>query len=100
MAHARIMTDEPAPGPVPIVKRALVVGGGPAEFTTKAVDALGDHLTGPSEQLRLHAAWALGRIGGERAAQLLAAQKQRERVAAVGEEIELAARGLRLTGSK
>jgi heterodisulfide reductase subunit A len=30
MAHARLVFGEPAPDPIPIVKRALVVGGGPA----------------------------------------------------------------------
>lgn len=30
MAHVRLRTDEPAPDPVPIPRRALVVGGGPA----------------------------------------------------------------------
>jgi len=34
MAHARLVTDEPAPEPVPIIKRALVVGGGSAGLQT------------------------------------------------------------------
>jgi len=34
MAHARLDRDEPAPEPVPIPKRALVVGGGPAGLQT------------------------------------------------------------------
>ncbi|MCP4606616.1 MAG: hydrogenase iron-sulfur subunit [Proteobacteria bacterium] len=34
MAHARLLADEPAPDAVPIARRALVVGGGPAGLQT------------------------------------------------------------------
>ncbi len=34
MAHARLVTDEPTPAPVPIVSRALVVGAGTAGLQT------------------------------------------------------------------
>ncbi len=34
MAHARLETDEPAPVPVPIAQRALVIGGGAAGLQT------------------------------------------------------------------
>ena len=69
-------------------------------FLDAVLDILGDYVAGPSEQLRLHAAWALGRIGGTQAAQILGDQKKRERVASVREEIDLAYRGLRFTGSE
>jgi heterodisulfide reductase subunit A len=34
MAHARLLADEPAPDAVPIARKALVVGGGPAGLQT------------------------------------------------------------------
>lgn len=46
MAHARLLTDEPAPPAVPIARRALVVGGGPAGLqTTKDLAAAGIDVT-------------------------------------------------------
>ena len=46
MAHARLRTDEPAPDPVPIARRALVVGGGPAGLqAAKDLAAVGIDVT-------------------------------------------------------
>jgi heterodisulfide reductase subunit A len=46
MAHARLESAEPAPEPVPIVKRALVVGGGPAGLqAAKDLAAMGVEVT-------------------------------------------------------
>ncbi|MFH0946050.1 MAG: hydrogenase iron-sulfur subunit [Planctomycetota bacterium] len=46
MAHARLATAEPAPPPVPLPKKALVVGGGPAGLqTAKDLDAAGIEVT-------------------------------------------------------
>lgn len=55
-----------------------------------AVPALREALEDADALVRGHAAWALGRIGGEAAAQGLTARLERERDAAVREEIELA----------
>jgi len=46
MAHARLKTAEPAPSPVPIVRKALVVGGGAAGLqTSKDLAAAGIEVT-------------------------------------------------------
>ncbi|MCP4677798.1 MAG: hydrogenase iron-sulfur subunit [Deltaproteobacteria bacterium] len=46
MAHARLLTDEPAPSPAPIARRALVVGGGPAGLqAAKDLDSAGIPVT-------------------------------------------------------
>jgi heterodisulfide reductase subunit A len=46
MAHARLVGDEPAPARVPIPKRVLVVGGGPAGLqTAKDLAAAGIEVT-------------------------------------------------------
>jgi epoxyqueuosine reductase len=60
--------------------------GGCAE----AVVVLAGFLSGPDEQLRLHSAWALGRIGGGEAMRLLAAREVAERVPAVRDELTAA----------
>jgi epoxyqueuosine reductase len=65
-----------------------------------ALDVLKGYLNGPDEQLRLHAAWAIGRIGGDRAQRTLDDREAVERVPQVREEIRVAITGLRLSESK
>ena len=62
-----------------------------------ALEVLNGYLNGPDEQLRLHSAWAIGRIGGESARDLLSARLAVERVPQVIEEIESALAGLRFS---
>jgi epoxyqueuosine reductase len=69
-------------------------GGSPAD-QDHALDVLNDYLNGPDEQLRLHSAWAAGRIGGDRARGMLGERLAVERVPQVKEEIDLALSGLR-----
>ncbi len=57
------------------------------------------YLNDPDEVLRLHSAWAIGRIGGAIAHQLLEARESAERVPQVKEDIDLSLVGLRLSGS-
>ena len=54
-----------------------------------AIPALADSLNAPDPIVRLHAAWALGRIGGREAAENLQAALDREDDQAVREEISL-----------
>jgi epoxyqueuosine reductase len=54
-----------------------------------AVPALAKCLDAPDAVVRLHAAWALGRIGGRRAEDALDSALARERDTAVREEIEM-----------
>ena len=54
-----------------------------------AIPALADSLNGTDPIVRLHAAWALGRIGGREAAENLQAALDREDDSAVREEISL-----------
>jgi epoxyqueuosine reductase len=57
----------------------------------EAVPALGRCLgENPSPLVREHAAWALGRLPGEAARELLRAHREREREASVSHEIDLA----------
>ena len=37
---------------------------GSSDLSDRALDVLGEYLNGPDELLRLHSAWAIGRIGG------------------------------------
>ncbi|MDJ0664517.1 MAG: 4Fe-4S double cluster binding domain-containing protein [Acidimicrobiia bacterium] len=55
-----------------------------------ALVVLADLLAGPDEQLRLHSAWAIGRIGGSEAIRLLAEAQGAERVPAVRSELAAA----------
>lgn len=57
---------------------------------SRAIDALGRYLSDPEEILRMHAAWALGRIGGDEAEQYLQGRRAQEQVPAVSGEIERA----------
>jgi epoxyqueuosine reductase len=59
-----------------------------------AVPALVDALCGPYELVRGHAAWALGRLGGEYALAALSSRVGQEEVVWVREEIESALMGL------
>ncbi|MDQ5826314.1 MAG: tRNA epoxyqueuosine(34) reductase QueG [Chloroflexota bacterium] len=59
-----------------------------------AVPALVNALSGPHELVRGHAAWALGRLGGEHALGALSSRLGHEDVAWVREEIESALVGL------
>jgi epoxyqueuosine reductase len=63
-----------------------------------AILTLAEYLRGSDEQLRLHSAWALGRIGGDNATAALAERQLVEPVPQVKEEIDLALRGLLFTG--
>ncbi len=65
----------------------------------RALDVLGNFLNGDDEQLRLHSAWAIGRIDGDEALTLLTTRLGVERNPAVRAEIETALAGLRLSGS-
>ena len=56
----------------------------------RAVAPLSRSLTAPEPLVRLHAAWALGRVGGGEAAQALRQRRARETDPAVQEEITLA----------
>ncbi len=60
------------------------------------VPVIADFLSGDDELLRLHAAWALGRVGGSAAARALLGRRDSERVPRVKQEIESAIAGLRL----
>lgn len=68
--------------------------GQPAESVGAAVAVLAGLLDDPDEILRLHAAWALGRIGGETARRDLESRRVKETEQAVIDEIDSA---LRLT---
>jgi heterodisulfide reductase subunit A len=58
MAHARLLTDEPALDAVPIAERALVVGGGPAGLqTAKDLTSAGIEVT-----LAERNAWLVGHL--------------------------------------
>jgi epoxyqueuosine reductase len=57
-----------------------------------AVPALGEALDDPDPLIRAHAAWALGRIGGERACEYLRGRAPCERDPEVRDEIRLALR--------
>ena len=70
------------------------------EFAETALDVLKGYLNGPDEQLRLHAAWAIGRIGGDRAQGTLGDREAVERVPQVREEIRAAIAGLRFSEPK
>jgi len=59
----------------------------------EAISVLAGFLAGRDEQLRLHSAWALGRIGGREARRLLAARVDVERVPAVSAELAAALSG-------
>ncbi len=65
----------------------------------RALSVLRGYLNGADEQLRLHSAWAIGRIGGDEAEAMLTTRLGVERIPAVRVEIEAALAGLRLTGS-
>ncbi len=56
----------------------------------EAIRVLTGYLFGPDEQLRLHSAWALGRIGGPEASKQLRRRSEMERVPAVMAEVEAA----------
>ena len=53
-------------------------------------DKLHHDLGHPVEVLRLHAAWALGRVGGDLAVAALQAARSAERTSEVSREIDLA----------
>jgi epoxyqueuosine reductase len=57
---------------------------------SKAIDLLGSYLSHSEEVLRIHAAWALGRIGGDESEQHLRARQVNEPVTEVLAEIERA----------
>ncbi len=78
-------------GPRPLRRNALVALGNTGR--REAVPVLAAALAGPRADLRLHAAWALGRIGGGEARAALRSALARETDAAVREEIRLALRG-------
>lgn len=63
---------------------------GPAPGSAAAVATLAGYLDDSDEILRLHAAWALGRIGGDSARRHLEARRTQETVQAVIEEIDSA----------
>jgi epoxyqueuosine reductase len=69
-------------------RNALVVLGNVG--TADHVPLLAGYLEHPGSLLRLHAAWGLGRLGGQMAAAALGAAGRRERDPAVLEEIRLA----------
>lgn len=56
--------------------------------SVSAVSVLIEYLNGPDETLRLHAAWALGRIGGPAPRAALQARLETERVPVVRDEID------------
>jgi len=69
-------------------RNALVALGNVGELDD--VPLLAGFLGHPMEVLRLHAAWALGRIGGDLAVAALEIARSAERATAVGDEISLA----------
>lgn len=60
-------------------------GGNPS--ASQAIAVLAGYLADPDEQLRLHSAWSLGRIGGRKAIGLLEQRQHVERVPAVSSEL-------------
>lgn len=62
----------------------------PADDRTRSVGILAGYLGHPDELYRVHAAWALGRIGGTETVSLLEHQLEQERSDAVVGEIKMA----------
>ncbi|MCP3996815.1 MAG: tRNA epoxyqueuosine(34) reductase QueG [bacterium] len=77
----------------------LAAADGSLDRESEVLDVLAGYLNGSDELLRLHAAWAIGRIGGGRAGVMLAARETVERVPQVREEIGAAIAGLRFSES-
>jgi epoxyqueuosine reductase len=80
-----------------ILALANSVAASQPEQHDAALDTLQRFLADGEVILRLHAAWAIGRVGGERALAMLSQQRPVEADPQVLEEIDLALAGLRLT---
>lgn len=69
---------------------SVAVGAGTMARREQVVATLAGYLGLPDELYRIHAGWALGRIGGPQAASLLSYQLQREQVDVVAGELAAA----------
>ena len=69
---------------------SVVVGAGKPAGRDQVIAILAGYLGLPDELYRIHAGWALGRIGGPEATSLLDYQLQRERVQVVADELAAA----------
>ena len=69
---------------------AVAAGAAGRADIERSLIVLAGYLGHPDDIFRLHAAWAIARIGGNSARQLLDYQLQRERSAEVGDEIRMA----------
>lgn len=77
-----------------ILKRNAIIALGNLK-REEALDVLADISGHPSPMLRAHAAWAIGRIGGSRAAGILQDMLDRERDADVRAEAEISIKDVR-----
>lgn len=71
---------------------AAAAGSASQADVTRSLAVLAGYLGHPDDVYRVHAAWAIGRIGGNSARQLLDHQLQRERSDDVADEIRLSMR--------
>lgn len=69
---------------------SVAVGAGKPAGRDQVIAILAGYLGLPDELYRIHAGWALGRIGGPEATSLLDYQLQRERVQVVADELAAA----------